>query len=43
MGEGVMKMGRILQSEDENIAELTQRAEDFLRRDLAMYQGLRLI
>lgn len=42
-GEGVSKYGQILQTPEENLAELTERAQDFLRRDLPMFQGLKLI
>lgn len=43
MGEGVMKYGRTLHGAEESLAELHERAADFLRRDLAMYQGLQLV
>lgn len=43
MGEDITKYGRPLQTTEDKLAELTERAADFLRRDLPMYQGLQLI
>ena len=41
-GENLTQYGRPLTTAEENLAELQQRAQDFLRRDLPMYQGLKL-
>lgn len=43
LGEGMMKNGQILESEEANIAELESRAQAFLRRDLALFQGLQIL
>jgi len=43
LGEGVMKYGRTLESAEDNLAELTQRATEFLRRDVNLYLNLQLI
>ena len=42
LGEVMMKNGHLLDSTEANLAELESRAEDFLRRDLPMLQGLQI-
>lgn len=42
LGEDMIKYGRALQTDEEKLADLNERAEDFLRRDLPMLQGLQI-
>ncbi|SFR53366.1 class I SAM-dependent methyltransferase [Thiomicrospira sp. ALE5] len=40
LGEGVMKYGRTLESAEDNLAELTQRASNFINREYPMLKAL---